>query len=613
MWCSCVRLGLPLAIHRRETYLWLWDQGLRTLGKKVIQRLAFLLPRSVSAQNTQYQVWLKREKCLEEDQHRHAGNSQEFDHKPLFSIILSALRVGNRELCGCIESILAQHYPHWQLIVFCDASTSSLVTNVVDKYRAGDSRISMSPSRGREGLASALNSALQLARGDFLTLVDGGDELSPNGLHENARITDHFPQADMIYSDEDMIDADGKRHTPYFKPDWSPDMHLSHPYTHRLAVYRTELVREAGGFRQAFDCCPEYDLVLRLTERTQHIHHLARVLYHSRRSPQTVVPGSPSMEVTNHSALRAVQEALDRRSEGGWVEQVGGSFGRYRVHYRLIGDPLISIMIPTRDLAGMLEKCLRSIFTKSTYPYYEVIVIDNGSTRSSTFRLFSEWRQRQPHRFQVRRLDAPFNFSRLNNAALRYARGQLLLFLNNDTEVITPDWLEEMASHALRRSTGAVGAKLLYRDHTIQHAGIFLGFGGVAGHMHRCCYGNSPGYFGRLLANYNCSAITGACMMVRRDLFEAVGGFDEDLAVTLNDVDFCLKLLTRGLYNVVLPHVELYHHESKSRGFDVTGSKQERFQREIDLVLKRWPTYFANDPFYNPNLTQDKEDFSIRA
>jgi len=613
MWCSCMRHGLLLTMFHRDLYRSLRKEGLRSIWKRVIQRFASFVPRSVPAQIARYQVWLKQEGFWENDENSISRNIQSFAHKPIFSIIVAAFQLEGHELRCCFESIKAQHYPHWELIIACDASSRPHARKMADEYCTRDGRIRMVPDCAREGIATVFHSALKLASGDFVALVGGADELSPNALYENALIINHFPQADMIYSDEDMIDAHGKRHSPFFKPDWSPDTHLCHPYTHRLAAYRTELVRAAGGFRQGFDNCPEYDLVLRLTERTRHIHHIPKVLYHSRRSPQAVVSRNPVREVNKQSALRAVQEALERRGEGGWVEQVDGSLHRYRVHYRLIGDPLISIIIPTRDLASILEKCLRSIFATSAYPNYEVIIIDNGSTERNTFRLFSEWSQRKPGKFQVQRLDIPFNYSRLNNAAVRYAKGELLLFLNNDTEVITPGWLEEMAGQAMRRSTGAVGAKLLYPDHTIQHAGMFLGFGGVAGHIHRCSYRDSPGYFGRLLANYNCAAVTGACMMVRRKLFEAAGGFDEQLAVTLNDVDFCIKLLARGFYNMVLPHVELYHHECRSRGFDFTATKQERFRKEIDLVLERWPRYFANDPFFNPNLSRDREDFSIRT
>jgi O-antigen biosynthesis protein len=612
-WCLWMRQGLLLAMFHRESYRSLFTQGFGSLWKKLIQPFATLLSQSVTTPTAQYQLWLKQQQHATSDERSVWSGIATIGDRPVISIIAAPFRLQVEPSGWCFESIMAQDYPHWELIVACDSSRHSAVEILAEKYCTTDGRISIVENGARLRVAASLNKALELVRGDFVALVDVDDELSPHALRENILAIKNFPHVDMIYSDEDMIDRQGTRHSPFFKPDWSPDTHLSHPYAQHLGVYRTDLVRKAGGFRQGLDGCPEYDLTLRLTERTGHIRHIPKLLYHSRMSPDiAAVESAASPGAVQQCALRAVQEALERRGEGGWVEPVHHGFLRYRVHYPLNGNPLISIIIPTRDLAGTLGKCLRSIFSRSTYPNYEVIVIDNGSTKNNTLSLFSEWTRREPRRFRVHRADIPFNYPRLNNAALRDARGQLLLFLNNDTEVITPDWLEEMAGHAMRRSTGAVGAKLLYPDHTIQHAGIFLGFGGVAGHIHRCSYRDSPGYFGRLLANYNCSAVTGACMMVRRVLFEAAGGFDEKLAVTLNDVDLCIKLLARGCYNIMLPHVELYHHESRSRGFDFTATKQERFQREIDLVLERWPQYFAHDPFYNPNLTRDREDFSIR-
>jgi GT2 family glycosyltransferase len=311
------------------------------------------------------------------------------------------------------------------------------------------------------------------------------------------------------------------------------------------------------------------------------------------------------------AGLRAIREALQRRGEKALVEPIAGLSGRYRVRYGLQDKPLISIIIPTRDLSAVLEACLKSVFEKTTYDRFEVIIVDNGSREPETLDLFHRWQEQEPARFRVAPLPIPFNFPALINEGVRHAQGELILLLNNDIEVVSEDWLLEMAAQAMRPGIGAVGAKLLYPDDTVQHAGVVLGIGGIAGHSHKYAAKDKPGYFDRLCITANCAAITGACLMVQKRKFLEVGGFDNVLSVAFNDVDFCIKLLKAGYYNLCLSHLVLYHHESQTRGPEDTVEKQIRFKGEIDLMYERWGDLLKNDPYYSPHLTRDCEDFAI--
>lgn len=558
-----------------------------------------------------YELWLKYNVLTEKDKQRIVRHVQELHYKPVFSIIIPVYNVDEKWLRICLDSVLAQLYPYWELCIADDASPNPRVREVLEEYAAKDNRIKVVYREKNGHISAASNSAIELATGEYIALLDNDDELTLDALYENAVLLNNNPDADMIYSDEDKISEAGERHSPFFKPDWSPDNMLSQMYTCHLGVYRTEIVRDIGGFRLGFEGSQDHDLVLRFTEKTGNICHIPKILYHWRTIAQSTAMNPDSKGYAVIAGEKAVQEALDRRGEGGWVEALTQYPGHYLVHYKTKGDPLISILIPTRDMPKMLGPCLESIFAKTTYANYEVIVIDNGSIQQETLELFEKWQGKEPHRFKVLRLDIPFNYSKLNNEAVKIAKGELILLLNNDIEVITPNWLEEMAGQAMRSSVGAVGAKLLFPDNTIQHSGVTLGVRGVADHTHRELDANNPGYFGRLVIVTNYSAVTGACLMVKKELFEAVGGLEEQLQVAFNDVDFCLKLLNKGYRNVLLPQVKLYHHESKSRGYEDTPEKMQRFLGEVNLMKERWDGLLFRDPCYNPNLTLKNNDFSV--
>jgi len=560
-----------------------------------------------------YELWQRRHRLTARDRDRIRKEIETLSHRPLISILLPVYNTEEIWLRKCLDSVLGQLYPHWELCIADDASTMPHIRSVLEEYRNRDGRIKVVFRESNGHISAASNSALSLATGDCVALLDHDDELTPDALYEIASLICRKPDTDMIYTDEDKIDTQGRRHSPFFKPDWSPDTFLSLMYTCHLGVFRTELVRQIGGFREGFEGSQDYDLVLRLTERTEKIAHIPRILYHWRSIPESSAARFQTKDYAQDAGLRAIREALQRRGEDALVEPVPGLSGRYLVRYRLQGRPLVSIIIPTRDLPELLETCLQSIFQKTAYRCFEVIIVDNDSHEPGTRDLFQRWRDMEPDRFRVVPLPIPFNFPALINEGVRHARGDLVLLLNNDIEVVSEDWLEEMAAQAMRPRVGAVGTKLLYPDDTVQHAGVVLGVGGIAGHSHKYFANDRPSYFDRLRITANCAAVTGACLMVKKERFLEVGGFDEALPVAFNDVDFGIKLLKSGYYNICLSHLTLYHHESQTRGPEDTVEKQIRFRGEIDLMAARWGEILKNDPFYSPHLTREREDSSISA
>lgn len=559
-----------------------------------------------------YQRWIAKNQLTEEDLSRIRQEIDAYNYKPLISIIVPVYNTDQRWLTKCIQSVQNQLYTNWELCIADDASTDTNVKTVLDHFAQDDERIKVVYRTENGHISAASNSAFELAEGEFVALLDHDDELSIDALYENVKLLNENPDADLIYSDEDKINEAGERHKPFFKPDWSPDTLLSHNYICHFSLYRASIFKEIGGFREGFEGSQDYDLVLRFTEKTDKIYHIPKILYHWRTIEGSAALSTDAKEYAYDAATRALEEAFERRGEKAQVELIPNYPGQYSITYNLQHEPLISVIVPTRDGHQLLDNCLKSLYNKTSYSNYEIIVADNGSTEEETFELFNRWQSMLGYKFRVLRLDMPFNYSKINNLAVQEARGELLLLLNNDTEVITPDWMRKMAGQAVRKSIGAVGAKLLYPDNTIQHSGCILGIGGVASHSHKYIHVLDPGYFGRLLITANYAAVTGACLMIKKDLYERVGGFDEELAVAFNDIDFCIRLLEEGYYNVSLGNVLLYHYEHKSRGDEDSPEKLRRFLLEIDTMKKRWGKLLQNDPFYNPNLTLGREDYSIR-
>ncbi len=537
---------------------------------------------------------------------------ERFLYKPLISVIMPVYNTPEPFLREAIQSVLNQVYPNWELCIADDASTHSYIKPILQEYQAKDNRIKVNFRKSNGHISANSNSALELATGEYIALLDHDDILTPDALYEVVSFLNQHPEADMIYSDEDKLNENNQLNSPFFKPDWCPDSFLSRMYTCHLGIYRRELVNQVGQFRVGYEGSQDYDLVLRFTEKTDKIFHIPKVLYHWRIHSDSAASGTAAKPYAYQASLKALQDAIDRRGEAGTVQPVEGFLGHYLVRYEIKDYKKVSIIIPTRDLGEVLDRCLESIFTQSTYPNYEVILIDNGSVEDQTYKIIEHWKKKEKYRFKCYSLDIPFNYSKINNYGVSQASGDYLLFLNNDTEVITPDWIEAMVEQVQRPSIGAVGALLLYPDDTIQHAGVVMGLGGVAGHSYYKMPSEIPGYFGNLLGINNVSAVTAACLMCRREVFESIGGFDEELAIAYNDIDFCLKIRQQGYHNIFLSHVILYHHESKSRKhYQKSPEKKKILKQEFKLMEERWQEIIHNDPCYSPHLSRSRPDYTI--
>jgi O-antigen biosynthesis protein len=571
-----------------------------------------ILPASVPVSDDPlYQQWLNQNYPTSAILNRLASSIPALRYQPLISIVVPVHNTSVVYLRQMIDSVLDQIYLHWELCLADDASSHPDVRAVLEEYALKDCRIRTIFRTENGNISLASNSALGIATGDFIALLDHDDLLTPDALYEVIVLLNQHPGADMIYSDEDKIDDAGNLSAPFFKPDWCPDSFLARMYTCHFGVYRREVIELIGGFRAGYEGSQDYDLVLRFTEKTENIFHIPKILYHWRIHPQSAASCPDQKPYAAISAKRALTDALVRRKEPGQVLPVKNITGHYTIRYEIKNHPKVSIIIPTKDLAEILDTCLISIFEKTLYSNYEVIIVDNGSIEETTKNLFSKWQEKEPERFVSYHLDIPFNYSKINNFAVTKATGDYLLFLNNDTEILTPDWIEGMLEQAQRPSIGAVGALLLYPDNTIQHAGVIIGIGGVAGHSHKHFPQDSNGYFYQLKTVNNYSAITAACLMCKKEDFKLVGGFEEKLEVAFNDVDFCLKLIALGYRNIWVPHVIVYHYESKSRGYEDTPEKQKRFAEEIEYMKSKWKIYIDSDPCYNQNLTRTYENYTI--
>lgn len=540
------------------------------------------------------------------------GEIEGWTSRPLFSVVMPTYNTPDKWLRKCIMSVVEQSYPHWELCIADDCSTKPEVMKVLREFEARDPRIKVVHRQENGHISASSNDAIKIATGDYIVLLDHDDELHLHALYEMAKGFRANPSWKMAFSDEDKIDDKGRRFDPYFKADWNYDLFLSHNCISHLGVYSRDLVESVGGFRLGYEGSQDWDLALRCIEMLKHheVGHVPHVLYHWRAIPGSTALGPGEKTYAHFAAMKSIQSHLDRIGRDAEVLDIPNFSGNYRVRNRLPSPaPRVSLIIPTRNRADLLRAAVRSILEKTEYPDYEIIIVDNQSDEPETFELFDELR-RDP-RLSILSYDAPFNYSSINNFAASKASGTIIGLLNNDVEVISPDWLEEMAGHASRPEVGAVGAMLYFPDNTIQHAGVILGFNGVGVHA----YADRPrGWVGmmlraRLLQNY--SAMTAACLLVRKDVFNQVRGLDERLKVAYNDIDFCLRIRQAGYLNVWTPYAELYHHESASRGSDLDEAKRQRFDLEVQLMMSRWGSLIRADPAYNPNLASTGNTFDL--
>ncbi|MEW8117970.1 MAG: glycosyltransferase [Candidatus Thiodiazotropha sp.] len=538
----------------------------------------------------------------------------EHPDRPFISIVMPVYNVDEYLLRAALDSVLAQSYEDWELCIADDASTRPHIKRLLDEYMRRYKRIKVIYREENGHISNATNSAFSMASGDYIALMDHDDQLADFALYFVAQEIILNPHAEIVYSDEDKLNNEEVRFDHYFKPDFNPDLMRSHNMICHFGVYKRSLVEKVGGMREGFEGAQDYDLALRCLREIdprKQVRHIPWILYHWRAIPESTASGGEAKSYAMDAALRAVKDDLDIRGLKADVTESEYIEGMIRVRYQLPDSrPLVSIIIPTRNGEKLLRQCIESIRDRSDYKNIEFIIVDNQSDDQATLAYLTELDSQDATK--VLHYDHPFNFSAINNFAVEHASGELLCFMNDDIEVISPDWLGEMVSHGVRPEIGAVGARLWYPDDRLQHGGVVLGLGGVAGHAMKYSSKDNKGYMGRSVLIQNYTAVTAACLLLRLEVFDAVGGFDsEHLAVAFNDVDLCIRIYQAGYYNLWTPYAELYHHESASRGAEDTPEKQQRFSGEAEYMLEKYGPLLQRDPAYNPNLTRIAEDFSL--
>lgn len=525
---------------------------------------------------------------------------------PLISVVMPTYNSNPVWLNEAVDSLRAQSYPYWELCIADDASTSSATRKTLMDLQNSDPRIHIHFRPVNGHISATSNDALNMVTGPYMALLDHDDLLHPDALLHVAHVLQTQPSAGLVYTDEDKVTADGStRFAPYFKTDWNRDLFLSHNLISHLGVYKTALVRQVGGFRKGFEGSQDHDLALRVIEqlRPEQIVHIPKVLYHWRSHDASTASSGSAKSYAIEAGVRAIQEHLDRTGAQATATIDTATGSHYRVQYDMPkAVPMVSIVLPSRDAAHLIRTCVQSLLTETEYPNFELVFVDNNTQDSDALRALTDLAQ--DPRVRVVRDPRPFNYSALCNLGVEHARGEVLALVNNDVEVISKNWLCEMVSIALQPGVGAVGARLWYPNDTLQHGGVILGFGGVANHAHLGLAKGDPGYFGRAMTLQAVSAVTGACLVIKRTVYAAVSGLDDkNLAVAFNDIDFCIRIQQEGFRNIWTPYAEMYHHESATRGSDLTPEKRERFEREVSYMQNRWGDKLVVDPNYNPNLT----------
>ena len=520
-----------------------------------------------------------------------------FKYNPKISVIIPTYNVSKELLTECIESVLNQSYTNFEICIADDNSKLEETINTLKEYEKNE-KIKVTYRKTNGMISAASNTALEMASGEFIVLLDNDDLIEKDAFYYIVEALNTDKTIDMIYTDEDKLDFKGRKMEPHFKPDYSPDTLMSVNYICHLCCMRKSIVDELGGFNSKFDGSQDYDLFLRFTEITNNIYHIPKVLYHWRQTKTSTAGYMGNKSYAYIAGKKALEASLKRRNLKGEVLE-NPNVSTYLVKYGN-NNQKISIIIPIKDKAKMTRRCIDSIYNKCTYKNFEIILVDNNSSEKDTFDMIEEYKNKYDN-FKSIRLECPFNYSYINNEAVKSCSGDYLLFLNNDTEVIQEDILEWMLGYALLDHVGCVGIKLLYPDKLVQHAGVVLGYGGTAGHIYVTASHNDNGLFGRLVMPYDYTAVTAACLMISKKKFESVDGFDEKLKVALNDVDLNLKVLAKGYYNVCLSNVTMFHYESKSRGYEASKEKHERFLSEQKYINEKWGKLLEEDKFFSKN------------
>lgn len=555
-----------------------------------------------------YEAWLARHKVDKRTLRRQKHSA--FAQKPLISIVIPLYCTPLPYLKELLESVRRQSYENWQLCL-ADGSPDDKAKEFIEKHYGREKRIVYRKLEENGGISANTNEAVALAAGEYLMLCDHDDTLEPDALYEIVKAINDTG-ADVLYTDEDKVSMDGRH---YFDPNFKPDFNLfrlrENNYICHIFVVKKSLTDETGLLRSEFDGAQDFDFILRCCEKAQKITHIPKVLYHWRCHMDSTAADPSSKAYAYEAGRKAVREHYQRLGIDAKVEMTERP-GWYRSHVKVQGNPLISVIIPNKDHTDDLELCLFSMTRKSTYRNYEILIVENNSEKEETFEYYRKLPDRYP-KARVLTWEKEFNYSAINNFAAKEAKGEYLLFLNNDVEILTPDWMEEMLQNCQQENVAAVGAKLYYPDDTIQHAGVVLGLGGIAGHIMCRASKEDPGYFGRMISVQEISAVTAACMMVKKSDFDAVGGLDETFQVAFNDIDLCMKFRAAGKKIIFTPYAELYHYESKSRGLEDTPEKQFRFDKEVKRFQEKWAQQLEmEDPYYSPNLSVTEGDCSLR-
>ena len=585
------------------------QKGLRYLKHYGLKEFWIRLHERFEPEEVPYGPWNEAYQPTEEileKQRRH-----KFKNGPLISIVVPAYLTPERFLRQMLDSLLAQTYENWELCLANGSPEDRDMQTILKSYAEMDRRIRYQDLKENLGIAENTNAAFAMAKGDFVGLLDHDDLLAPNALYEIAAALEEYPEADVIYTDEDKVTTDLTEHfQPHLKPDFNLDLLRSNNYICHFLVVRRSVVEKAGGFRREFDGAQDYDFVFRCVEQAREIVHVPEILYHWRTHKSSTADNPASKMYAFEAGRRAIEGNLERTGTQGTVEHTP-DFGFYRVKYPVQGEPLVSIIIPNREEKETLEECVESIFSKTSYKNYEIIIVENNSSSNEIFKYYKQLSE--DPRIHLIRWKKEFNYSAINNFGVRHAKGDYLLFLNNDVKIIDPDWLTEMLGICQRREVGAVGAKLIYPDNTIQHAGCVVGMGGIAGNMFVNMPAERTGYLHKASILQDMSCVTAACMMMKKPVFQEAGGFTEELAVAFNDVDLCLKVRSHGHLIVYDPYVKLYHYESKSRGAEDSEEKVRRFQTEIEYMRCHWLDILKKgDPYYNKNLSLTKWNYSLK-
>ncbi|WP_285164763.1 glycosyltransferase family 2 protein [Shewanella goraebulensis] len=531
--------------------------------------------------------------------------------QPKISIIVPVYNPPIKFLQECVNSVISQTYSNWEMVIVDDASTCPVVKKYLSELSGMEHRVLVVFSDINQHISKTTNLGITEATGEYIAFLDHDDVLSPHALNETASVFVTNKSIQWVYSDEDFIGLDGKRTSPHFKSDWNLFLLRSHNYITHFCAYETRFLRKLGGCREGAEGAQDYDLALRAANELcdDQIGHVSKILYHWRIHPESTSMSSNAKSYTVEAGRKALKEHLDSAKISYKLDSTAVD-NFYHVKYMPSIESTASIIIPTRNQYDLLKACVDSIISKTSFKKYEIIIVDNQTDCAQTLAYLSSLSKTS--NVKVLGYNKPFNYSEINNFAVKHATGDVVVLLNNDTEVISAEWLTDMVGLAVLPEVGCVGAKLLYEDNSIQHAGVIMGLGGYAAHSHRGMNNAHPGYFYRPHINQQLSAVTAACLAVKKELYDLVDGLDEAFCVAYNDVDFCLRVEKQGYKNVYCATAELFHYESKSRGLDISLEKQKRFDQEKALLESRWSTVIDCDPFYNVHLTRSREDFSFR-